>query len=138
MYELIAEYGTTALGWILSGLGLLLAKFVWHRIGNEKVRGILERAWLEVKAAVKEVGQTYVEEVRRAMADGKLTEREKRIAKEEAVKIAKSNIGPKGLKALARALGLESVEAWLSNKVEAAVSDEKKAAKAAGAAAGPS
>lgn len=126
MYEVIAEYGAQALGWVLSGLGLLLARYVWARIGNELLRGVLQRTWLEVESAVKEVGQTYADALRHARSDGQLTKMEREIAKQQAIDIVKTNLGTKGLKRLARILDLDSVEDWLSNKIEASVADEKK------------
>src|SRR5690606_7267735 len=95
---------------------------VWVKVGNEYVRGVLERAWQEVKAAVAEVAQVYADALKAANKDGKLTDREKAEAKNLAIEVAKSNLGKKGLAALARILGAgDAVEKWLGNKVEAAV-----------------
>lgn len=127
MYELIENYGNSALGWVLAGLGLLLSRYVWIRIGNDYALGVLTRAWGEVRAAVAEVGQTYVAAIKAGRADGKLTDEEKAVAKSLAIAAAKRNLGAKGLRALARILGLDSVDEWLAGRLEAAVAEGKAA-----------
>lgn len=121
IYQLIANHGTTALAWVLTLLGGLLAKYVYHRISNSYARGVIERAWTEVRTAVMEVAQAYVGSLKKGRADGKLTSEEKGNAQILAFETAKRNIGKKGLRRLARVLGLDSVDDWLKNKIEATV-----------------
>ena len=120
MYEAIAEYGTTGLTWLLLGMGALLLRYVFPLVKNAWAHGVLERAWVEVKAAVLEVGQTYTGALKAAALDGKLTDAEKAEAKLLALNIAKLNIGSKGLKRLARILDLD-VGKWIGSKTEVAV-----------------
>lgn len=126
MYDLIATYGIDALTWVLLALSALLLRWVFPLVQNAWANGVLNRAWTEVKAAVLEVGQTYVDALKEGKADGKLTEDEKSLAKSKAIAVAKSNIGKKGLKALARIVGVD-VEKWLGSKVESAVAVAKAA-----------
>ncbi|HET6613673.1 MAG TPA: hypothetical protein VFG83_16855 [Kofleriaceae bacterium] len=121
LYQLIANHGTTALAWVLTLLGGLLAKYVWHRISNSYARGVVERAWTEVRTAVMEIAQTYAGSIKKGREDGKLTSQEKGKAQMLAIETAKRNIGPKGLRRLARILGIDSVDDWIRNKVEATV-----------------
>jgi len=116
-----AEYGVQALSWVLVALGGLLAKYLWNKIKSDWARGVVSRAYEEIKGAVMEVAQSYADDIKAKNADGKLTQEERDEAKELALKIAKENIGTKGLKRLARILGLDSIEQWIANKTEAAV-----------------
>ena len=125
-HELIAQYGLTALTWLLAGLTTVAMKYGISKIDSDRIRGYTERLFAEVKAAVFEVGQTYVEALKEGREDGKLTELEKREAKKRAIAIAKSNLGTKGAKALARVL---DVDEWIGNKVEAVLGGEKAAKK---------
>lgn len=125
MYEFIAEQGYAVLSWVLAIVGTLLTRYVWRRIGNDYARGVVSRAYEEVRSAVLEVAQTYTSELKAGRADGRLTESEKTEAKQRAIARAKSNIGRKGLERLARVLDLESVEGWLANRTEAAVAQYK-------------
>jgi len=132
LLTLFGDHGPTVLAWLLALLTGVLVRYVWVKVGNEYVRGVLERAWQEVKAAVAEVAQVYADALKAANKDGKLTDREKAEAKNLAIEVAKSNLGKKGLAALARILGAgDAVEKWLGNKVEAAVKSLKPATASA-------
>ncbi len=122
MYELIAEHGAMALALIVSGLSILITRYLLVLIESKRIRDLVGRLWEETKAAVFEVGQTYVDALKEANRDGKLTAIEKREAKQRAIAIAKSNLGTKGLKALAR---IFDVDDWVANKVEAIVGESK-------------
>jgi hypothetical protein len=133
MWELLATNGEQAVRWGLAALGMVLARLVWVRISNDWARHALGRAYDEVTAAVLEVWQTYVSEIKRAKVDGLLTDAEKREARRRAVAVAKDNLGTKGLKRLANALGVSrffgeadaKVERWLESKTEAVVAGLK-------------
>lgn len=131
MSELFATYGPDALVWALTALGTLLSSYVFVLVRAGYVRETLQRAWVEVQGAVLEVSQTYADEIKRASADGTLTDDEKREARTMAVEIAKSNLGKRGLSRLGRVLGLD-VDKWLVSKTEQAVKLTKAAAGAAG------
>ncbi|MCP4448268.1 MAG: hypothetical protein GY811_23455 [Myxococcales bacterium] len=133
-YGLIIEYGPAAAIVILSALGGALTRYVFVSIESKIVSETLGRLWDEVRAAVLEVSQTYTDALREANEDGKLTEAEKRVAKEKAIAIAKSNIGKKGLRRLARVL---DVNKWIGGKIEAFIGDKKAKANALTDAAAP-
>ena len=128
MYTLIADYGAQAVALVLTGLGLVLTKLVLVKIESAWLHDVITRAWMEVRSAVLEVGQTYVDAIKEGRADGKLTDFEKGEAKAKAIAIAKSNIGKKGLKRLAK---IFDVEEWIANKIETVVRDSKPAAPTA-------
>lgn len=121
LITLFSDHGVDALAWILSALAALGVKYAWGKIKNDWARGVLDRAYAEIKAAVLEVAQVYADEIKDARADGKLTADERDDAKLKALTIAKANIGTKGLARLARVLGITSLDHWLANKVEANV-----------------
>lgn len=125
MENLYLEYGTMVVTGVLALLGVLWSKVIWERIKDMKGSRIILRTWLELKSALLSVHQTYVKALREANQDGKLTEAEKKMAMERALKEAKSNIGTKGLKRLARILGLSSVESWLSTQAEGLLAEMK-------------
>lgn len=131
LYSLVASWGGRALLLVLGGVGWLVNRFVLPKVGGSKY---LARVWDEARAAALEVGQTFVDDIKAGRADGKLTEEEKRAAREKALAILKANIGAKGLKRLARILDLEDAERWLTNKLEAAVAVTKPPVPPKGAA----
>lgn len=139
LYSLIADHGMTVLLWVLSILGGLIARYVVQRIQNSFAQGVVSRAWSEIRDAVLEVAQTFVDDLKLARDDGKLTARERQLAKARAIETAKSNIGAKGLQRLARILGLENVDDWIGTKVESVVRDlTPTKSKTAGTIADPS
>ncbi len=133
MLEFVATNMEKVVPWTIALVALLLSKFVWSAISHKTGREILQRTWNEVADAVMETWQTYTSELKRARADGLLTEAEKREAKRRAVETAKSNIGVKGLKRLANVLGFssffgeanEKVDAWIESKTEVALAGLK-------------
>ncbi|MBZ0234447.1 MAG: hypothetical protein K8M05_19105 [Deltaproteobacteria bacterium] len=133
MLEFVATNAEQVVPWALGLVALLLTKYVWSTIAHKTAREILQRAWNEVADAVMETWQTYTSELKRARADGLLTEAEKLEAKRRAVATAKSNIGVKGLKRLANVLGFssffgeapEKVDAWIESKTEVALASLK-------------
>lgn len=129
IHELIAQYGITALTWALAGITLLLGKYVLGKIKNDTIRGVSERLWDEVRAAALEVGQVFVD----ALRDGKgqITDKSKAEAKAMALAKLKSNIGKPGLAKLVKVLGVDDIDSYLGNKIEAFLGSEKSKAKAA-------
>lgn len=115
--------GDTVLFWVLAAVGALIARLVLGQINSDAARKYVGRALNEVGDAVLDVAKTYVESIKQARADGKLTEAEKAEAKARALAVAKRNIGPEGLKRLAKILGFDTgaLDKWLGTKVEAAV-----------------
>lgn len=111
---------------VLTGLAALVGKWVNERTKNAQAAAITERVLLEVTAAVAQVGQCYVDELKAANEDGVITPSEAAEARAKAVTIAKANLGPAGVQRLVRALGIDAldVDRWLGTHVEAAVRAE--------------
>lgn len=106
------------------------AELVRAKVKNEYLKGVLVRLDDAVFTAVKELQQSVVDEIKRASADGKITDEEKRRIKEKALTTVKSHLGNKGLAELAKILGLNGggLDGLLSSKVEAAVHDLRRTA----------
>ena len=128
MYSLIAEYGDKAIAYVLAALLALLVNKLLALIEGKTIRELAGRFASEAFAAVREVGDGYVADLKHYNDDGKLTDDEKKQAKATAIRIAKANFGPKGIKRLARVFDIEK---WIGNKIEAFVGDEKRLGKSA-------
>lgn len=131
---IISDVGPTIIGLIFTG-GAAAFALVFKKAGW--VRDMLFRAGNEVKAAVLEVEQAFIDRVKAARAPDspggvEITKEEAAEAKALAIAAAKKNIGMKGLQRLARILGLESIDEWLGTHVEAAVKSLSIAQTAAG------
>lgn len=120
------------LGWTAARLG----QFIAARVNNEYLRGVLLRLDDAVFAAVRELQQTVVDDLKSASADGRLSQADKARLKQDALLTIRSHLGDRGLAELARVLGLDTgeINKLISTKVEAAVHDLKVARAAAGAA----
>ena len=118
----LAELGNTVLPWVATLVVGILGKYVWAKIGSDRIRGILDRATQEIFDAVVEVNQAYVSGIRKGREDGSLTQDEKDAARKMALDVAKSNLGPKGFMRLSRVLGGdEAAKSWATTKIEKAV-----------------
>lgn len=136
MEDLIATWGLRVLVWLVAVLTAVMTWLVWSRMGAGKLRDLLQRAWLEVLDACREVFQTYVETLKEgkdpASPEGaSLTHAEKAEAKRRAIAIFKANFGTKGLRRLAKIFGLD-LERWIGSKIESAVNVLKVEGAAAG------
>lgn len=136
MEDLIATWGLRILVWLVAGLTAAMTWLVWSRMAAGSLRDLLQRAWLEVVDAAREVFQTYVETLKAAkdpLSPGgtSLTAEEKAEAKRRAVAIFKANFGKKGLARLAKVFGVD-IERWIGSKVESAVNVLKVEGSAAG------
>ncbi len=130
MYELIIQYGHAAAVAILSGVGLVLMRYVFVLIGIRVVREGLERLWLEAKKTVLSIEQSYVQALKRGKEDdGKLDAEERAEAKRLAIAELKSNLGKKGLMKLVRVLGIDDIDGWLGSTIEAVIGEEKSLGK---------
>lgn len=124
--QLLAEYGPAVLAWVLTGLGTLLSRYVWVKIQHDFARGVLQRAWDEVNAAVAAVAQSYTDALKERNADGKLTPEEQSEAWAQAMGMVKRNLGSKTFKALVRILGGKDLaEEWIGDRIDAAVKLQK-------------
>lgn len=141
MFTFLADYGDKIAAALAALLGILGSRYVWGKLATGTTRAIVQRAYAEVVDAVLEVWQTYVSDLRKARADGVLTDEERATAKARALAVARQNLGAKGLTRLARALGFGTLlglddaatTAWLGTKVETAVASLKSAGFMSGA-----
>jgi hypothetical protein len=135
----IAPYAITLILAGLTWLGGLLSKKLLGSIKNEAIANAVVRFQAEVLSAVKMVGQTLKQEILKARAPAspggaKVTEEEAKRLKEavwDALKDAYG--GMDGIKKALAVLGLEDAAwmKWIDTKIEAAVSDVKRAEAAA-------
>jgi len=122
MEQLYAEYGPALLTLVIAALGAVLTRLVHGKVKSNLASGMILRAIDEVWAAVREISQTYVKKIKEGeLSDGRLTDDEKKEAMEYALAVAKANIGTKGLRRLARVLGLGNLDSWLTTQAESAV-----------------
>lgn len=126
----VVDLGEKVLPWLATILVGLLSKYVWNRISSEYWSGVLNRATTEIFDAAQEVHQTFVAGIKAGRADGTLSDAEKAQAKQSAIDIAKSNLGPKGFARLAKIFGGEgAANSWIGNKVETSVANLKTVEK---------
>lgn len=104
------------------------AQLITAKVRGEYLRGVLLRLDDAVLAAVREVHQVTVEELKAASADGRLTPEERVRAKARAIETVRTHLGAKGVAELAKILGLDDggLEKVLSTRIEAAVHDLKR------------
>jgi hypothetical protein len=123
--QIVAPLGLAALTWVATKVAALIKA----RVDNEYLRGVLLRLDDAVFAAVREVHQVAVEGIKSANSDGRLTPNEKAQVKAHAIATIKSHLGLRGIKEIARVLGINagSIDGLLSTRVEAAVHDLKRA-----------
>jgi predicted XRE-type DNA-binding protein len=119
------------LGWVVARL----AQLITARVDNEYLRGVLLRLDDAVFAAVRELQQIVVDDLKSTSTDGRLTQADKARIKQDALLTIRSHLGTNGLKEVATILGLDNgeVNKLISTKIEAAVHDLKMARVAAGA-----
>jgi hypothetical protein len=131
---MVFQYASPVILAILAWLSTKLAQLIGAKVKNEYLRGVLARLDDAVFAAVRDVHQVLVEELKAASADGRLTPEERARAKKMAIDKARSYLGTKGLAELCKVLGLdaEGIENLLGTRVEATVHDLKRS-RASGA-----
>jgi anti-sigma28 factor (negative regulator of flagellin synthesis) len=87
---------------------------------------ILNRAAMSAERAVMTVNQTFVEEVKAASANGRLTVETGKVAFHRAWQTAARQLGEDGMKALAKAVGgQQEADLVLGDMVEQAVAKSK-------------
>lgn len=114
---------------VLALLGALLAYGVAYvrskteAIKDEQLRqaanDVIDRAHVEVYSAVAYVAQTYVDDLKKAKEDGKLTNEEKAEALARAKQAFKTRMGQHGLEQLAAVVG--DLEEWIRTQIEASI-----------------
>ena len=117
MYDIIASHGMTVATYALIALAAGLGWIVKQIVSDVRVRTFLAKLGLHVKAACLEVAQTYTDEIRKASADGTLTDEEKAAAKALAMSKLRARLGWKGLLEVAKVLGIGGFFGWLGAKI---------------------
>ena len=120
---------------VLALLGALLAYGVAYvrtrteAIKDERLRkaanDVIDRAHQEVYASVQYVAQTYVDDLKAAKEDGKLTNEEKAEALSRAKQAFKTRMGQHALEQLAAVVG--DIEEWIRTQIEASIHDSGSA-----------
>lgn len=138
LWEMAAPIVLGLLGWIAKKV----ADLINARVKNATIAGVLTRLDWAVINAVKSVQQSVVNGIKAAREESSpggsvITAGEADGIKNEAIKQAKSFIGPKGIAELLKAFGIGEggLDKLLGDRVEAAVHDlrQDEAAVAAGA-----
>lgn len=113
----------------LTWVAVHVALYIRAHTKNVLLAGIFTRVNDAVWTAVKEIQQTLVDGMQAALKDdGVISDAEWIAVKATALAKVKSYLGPVGLLALTKALGLQTsaeLDAWLGGKIEAAVHDLK-------------
>jgi hypothetical protein len=114
---------------VLAALGAWLAaeaiRWLRAHVKHTQSRDALERAVHAIGAAVGEVQQTFVDELKAASADGKLTASEAHNARDRALLSAKEYLGPKGLDAIRAVIGTDenALDHYLIALIETRIAD---------------
>lgn len=127
LIDLILEIATP----IAVALGAWLAAEVirWLRahVSHTQTLEALERATSAVEAAVGEVAQLYVSDLKSASEDGALTGDEAKEAQSRALAAARDYLGPKGVAMVRASLGDDekALDRWLVGLIEARIAAAK-------------
>lgn len=97
--------------------------FIKKKVDHEKTEHLLLTLNEAVGTAVASTAQVYVSEIKKAKADGKLTDDEKKNARRAAIQEAKRLLGERLCSELRKRTG--SADAVLETYVEAEVADRK-------------
>lgn len=113
----------------LTWLATRLAALIRVRIENEYLGGVLLRLDDAILTAAKELEQTVVAEIKAAASDRKISAAERERIKRTAIANVKSYLGPRGIVAAGRVLGLPNgtLDCLIASKLEAAVHDLRHA-----------
>lgn len=101
-------------------------------IHSKTQSSLVDRALTAVSSAchlaVTETWTGYVEALKAAADDGRLTDEEKKEARDQAIELAKGFLGAKGIALIVDGLGIESdfLDSFLGASVESALSDLKR------------
>jgi hypothetical protein len=97
---------------------------------NEYLTATAHRLYDAINTAVNEVEMTVKAEIKAAKADGVITKAEYMQIKASAVALAKTYLGPKGIKAIIEVLGIDSalIDKFIGGKIEQSVKAMKDAA----------
>jgi hypothetical protein len=125
LIELVASIALA----LLTLLAARAKKYLDRKADRDDRADILFQVGEAVFAAVKNIGQAYVNDLKLAAADGKLTEIEKSRARNAALQEAKKQLGSKLLAQLAELFSLDTptaIDDFLFSKIESAVALTKE------------
>jgi hypothetical protein len=128
LVNLILEIATP----IAMALGAWLAaeciRWLRAHVSHTQTLEALERATSAVEAAVGEVAQLYVSDLKSASEDGALTSDEAREAQARALAAARDYLGPKGVAMVRASLGDDerALDRWLVGLIEARIAASKE------------
>jgi len=91
---------------------------------NHIAISLLDRAHIVMRTVVASVHNTVAEELRKAAADGKLSEEEGKLLKEKAIQAFKIQFGKEAIKCIEPMI--EDIEGWIADLVEETLADIKK------------
>jgi len=117
---------------IAAALGAWLAaeaiRWLRAHVSHTQTRESLERATVAVAAAVGEVAQVYVSDLKSASADGSLTSAEANEAQSRALAAARDYLGPKGVAMIRATLGTDerALDRWLVALIEERIAAAKE------------
>jgi hypothetical protein len=123
-------FGATALGLLTIAL-TWLTNWLGKKVKSEHWSGVVMKVDDVAIKIVRDVFQAYVEPLKIANADGKLTEEEKAHAKSLAMAQLKSYFGEKGLKEIASLVSAGKLDEYLGVSLESALTNTRNAAKIA-------
>lgn len=123
---LLQAIAALAMAALTAGLAFA-TQWLRRKSGSTLVGEAVGRLSLAVRVAVGQVYQTFVQALKEANADGKLTPEEREEAMNRALRSAKGLLGLDGLSLLAKAFGIGSdagaVDAFLVPHVEATIAE---------------
>jgi len=123
-------FGSAALGLLSVGLGWL-TNWLAKKCKSEHWAGVIMKTDDVALKIVRDIYQSYVDPLKVANQDGKLTEAEKKHAKEQALDQLKSYLGTKGLNEIASLVSAGKLDSYLGTVIENAVSTSKNTGKLA-------
>ena len=127
--QLLVEILTPVLLALSAWVASELSRWLRTRIRNEQVQAATDRALHVTEVAVAEVAQTFVSSLKEHALDGKLSKEEAQIAVSQAVAIAKTHLGERGVQEVKQVLGFNSdndLVKYLVSLIEAQISSVKK------------
>lgn len=127
LIDLISAAGTAVLT-IAGAAAALGIRWIHSKTQSSLVDRALTAVSSACHLAVTETWTGYVEALKDSAADGKLTAEERREARDQAIELAKSYLGAKGIALIVDGLGIESdfLDSFLGASVEASLADLKR------------
>jgi hypothetical protein len=109
----------------------ILARYADAKVDNEYLSGVMTRTIAAVDTAVGAVQQTFVDDLRKGLEDGKLTKEERQEALQRAKAKAKAYLGEQGLDELKTVFGIpeDRISDFLTDTIESRIQGLKNSKK---------